>query len=192
VVSRTEGKTIEELLDREKSDLVVWAEEDPPSTVTPPADQWLAYLMKTVEIALRIRIVSTNSAMTDDHMFLKTNVVAKVREVFWDRPKALRSFAVVPDQNIEFEEDGGEIVVRGHHVKGLIPWARPLATGEEYIVFTFINVDPTWPVGLEMLPTSMWLVKGEHLHWQVQSPGRPAQDLEKMRLSDVLKRLRGI
>ena len=145
-IPRPSGTHLRDAVRPEDKAIVVIDTTDPPLTVSLPDD---VNLIKSsfdgTDGMVLARVERRRGRLTSAGDWVQSDITARVIEVF----KAPRSANLRPNSTLAFVEEGGEVQISGARITAIVPWFRPLETGQTYLVG--LGVDPesgrilVWP-----------------------------------------------
>jgi hypothetical protein len=131
-VRSEKGRPLFSLIKPGQTQLIVEKDQAAPHYVEPPPGvSQLEWLTSVAPVVAVIRVDAMDPRLTADHDWIEPTVRARVEDVLKKPagdPLAVGDF-------ITFTQDGGEIHVRGVHIKAQLPWADSFREGGQYLVF---------------------------------------------------------
>jgi hypothetical protein len=153
---------------RAKGPVVVIRKDVPsgPGLVEPGAGQrqleWMAHV---VPIALVVHVDQVVPRLTPGEDWIVSVVSATIETVVKQPSTELLS----PGQIIEFQQDGGELMIDERPVRGVVPYSDPQVAGRRYLVFASRNPDDVDPL---IVGPPGWLSVYEPTSYVINPAGR--------------------
>ncbi len=116
-------------------------------------------------IALVVRVDHVESRLTPRQDWIVATVHSTIETVI----KQPSTESLSPKQRIEFQQDGGEMVIDQRRVRAVVPYSNPHATGSRYLVFASRNPADVIP---EIMGPPGWLSAYAPTSYLIRSAGR--------------------